>query len=115
MLRLIIIITYVNGNKIYNELIKNNKIEIYYKDKLYWGVYSFNDPNLEKVLFYTRDILNYDSGQEEYLIYPEKLIEIFKDFKLINRSCFLENDIFEKLKSFQKEIISYYELLIFEK
>ena len=110
----IIIITYINGQKIYNELIKNNKIEITYKDKLYWGVYPFNDKSLTKVLFYMRDIIKYDIGIEENLVYPNMLINLFKDFNLIKQISFLESNIFSMLKPFQKEILFYYELLIFQ-
>jgi hypothetical protein len=110
----IIIITYLNGEKIYNNLIKNNKIEIFFNKKLYWAVYPFNDIKLNKVLFYMRDVNKYKFGLEEKLIYPNDIINIFKDFILIKKMSFLESNIFNKLKPFQKEIISYYELLIFQ-
>jgi hypothetical protein len=110
----IIIITYLNGNKIYNELKKNNKIEIFYKNKLFFGIYPFNDDKLNKVLFYQRDIIKYELGVEENLVFTEEILNLFSDFKLIKKQLFLENNTF-KLLPFQKEIISYYELLILQK
>ena len=108
----IIIILYINGSKIYNELKKNNKIEIKYKDNIYWGVYPFNDKSLQKVLFYMQDVEGYDNGIEEDLIIPDKIINTFtkNNFNLINQISLSDNE----LKLFQKEILFYYEILIFK-
>lgn len=108
----IIIITYIDGTKIYDELKKNNKIEIKYNNNIYWSVYPFNDLNFNKVLFYMNDVIKYDYGMEEYLVFNDVLMNIFKDFNLINEISFLESNIFDNLKPFQKEILSYYKLLI---
>ena len=62
-----------------------------------------------------RDIINYNFGIEEFLIYPNFLINLFKDYDLINKISFLGKKKFNNLKPFQKEILSYYELIIFKK
>ena len=111
----IIIIIYLNGKKIQDKLKNNKKIEIYYQDKLYWAIYPFNDNTLNKVLFFIRDANVYNYGVEEELIFSNQLIGLFKNFKLINKISFLENNIFNKLESFQKQILSYYEVLVFQK
>jgi hypothetical protein len=112
----LIIISFINGYKIYNELKKNNKIEIFHKNEIFWAVYSFNDIKLRKVLFYMRDIIKYDIGIEDSLIYPNILINLFKryNFNLIKHISFLENNILFKLKKFHKDILKYYELFIFQ-
>jgi len=117
----IIIISYFNGTKILANLKKNNQIEINYNNDIFLGFYKFNDVSLNKILIYMKDVYGLENGSEEYLIKPENLIQLFtqNNYKFLEKISFLDEYInqtkFKKFKLFQKEILSYYEILIFQK
>jgi SAM-dependent methyltransferase len=125
----IIIITYINGSKLFPILKNKGKFEVKYENDIYWGVYAFNDKLTEinsnkifpKVLFYMKDVYGIENGSEEYLIIPEfiKYNFITNGFKLLKHNTFLEeyNKIGHQsnpLLSFQKQILEYHEIMIFE-
>lgn len=118
----IIIITCVNGDKIYEKLSNSDSYEIKYYNSVYWGVYKFNSKNIkdDTVLFYMKDVYGLEMGSEEYLVPVNSLIENFQknNIKLKYSNSF-KNEYNKipnspKLKTFQYDILNMQNILIFE-
>ena len=107
-----IIVPLLNGTKVLNKLSDDMKIEILYNDILYFGVYPFNDSKLNTILVFFKDVYNLDNSSEEYLIQPNILIEQFNSNNIVLYD-YIELNKNNKLLTFQKEILSYYNIYIF--
>ncbi len=122
-----VIITYVDGNKIFNYL-KNDKYEIYYNKEPIYGVYKYNDniPNEFnknfKMLFYFKDVYGLQNGSEEYLVNNDYLINKFKKYNFVeeHHDNFLniyKNNVtrFKLNYEYQRKIMDIYKISIFKK
>jgi hypothetical protein len=123
-----VIIFCLDGQKIFNRIDKKKKrYEIMFKKEPYWGIYEYNDdlPNkFDKdfqMLFYMKDVYGVSNGSEEYLVNSERLINSFKNFKLVLRKSFLDDlktipSFKNKINlDFQKEILSIHQTIILQK
>ena len=128
----IIIITCINGDKILNYFKSNktDKYEIKY-NYIYWGVYKFNiidkvsinktsvNKEIDKYLFYMKDVYGVEMGSEEYLTPIKKLIEIFakNKIKLLQSQSFLDEynnkGDQKKLLKWQYDILEMQQVLVF--
>lgn len=118
-----IIITFVNGEMVKEALKKSDSFEVRHDNDIYWGVYKYNDPSLNKVLFYMKDVYGLENGSEEYTVNPRIVVDSFvkNGFNLIKNTSFdaeiRSNSAFKKFKilPFQYEIFKYHKIMIFER
>lgn len=118
-----IIITFVNGEMVKEALKNKDSFEIRYDNDIYWGVYRYNDPTLNKVLFYMKDTYGLENGSEEHIVNPRMLVDTFvrSGFNLLKHNSFdaeiRNNPKLKKTKilPFQYEIFRYHKIMIFEK
>uniref|UniRef100_A0A6C0H7C2 Methyltransferase domain-containing protein n=1 Tax=viral metagenome TaxID=1070528 RepID=A0A6C0H7C2_9ZZZZ len=94
---------------------KNVSFEIKYNNEIYFGVYSFDN---NKILFYMKDLYGYNTGSIENIINSNSIINIFQNnnFILLEKISFSDKINYHKFNfhNFQKQILSYCELLIFK-
>jgi SAM-dependent methyltransferase len=119
-----IIITCMDGNKIHNEFIKNEKIEIRNDQEPIFAIvplYTERDriPKINNnILVYFKGAYGVSSGSIEPIIDINKLINIFKENKiiLINKTNFSDYNLHvkKKMSNIQLKVSSYYMSLIFE-
>lgn len=118
-----IIITCMDGNKIYNDLITNKKIEVRNYQEPIFAIVPLNDLQNNKlinninVLVYFKGAYGVANGSIEPLIDINNLIKTFDDnnFKLIKKTNFLEYKSHnkDKMNDIQKKVSSYYMSIIF--
>lgn len=116
----IIIISFIDGKKIYDNL-NNDKLEIIHKDDVMWGVYKYNEevPNNYKkfkMLFFMKDVFGLSNGSEEYLIDLEELKNKFSDYEILEETSHSRLSYENMIKyEYEKKILDYQYTLILRK
>ena len=116
----IIIISFIDGKKIY-ENIYDDKIEIMHKDDVMWGVYKYNDEIPEsfkkfKMLFFMKDIFGLSNGSEEYLIDAEELKNKFNEYEVLEHTSHNNLNYDNMIKyDYEKKILNFQSTLVLRK
>ncbi len=116
-----ITISCIDGKKVLRKLLEDGNISVRNGlGDIIWGVYKYNEElsenSTKKVLFYMKDVYGLENGSEESLVDIDKLIKKMKKngYEVVERENF--NDIAkQELKKYQREILSYHELLVLQK
>lgn len=120
-------IFYIDGNKIFNRLQNKRGRQVYeikYKDDIMYGVYEYDDKvtkssELNKMLFYIKDVYGVSNGSEEYLMNTQHILKQFDNFTKVGEGN-MEELLHGKLKKminlpFQKEIIGLHKYLVLQR
>lgn len=121
-----IIVFCLDGEKIFNEMIKNGgKLQVSTAQEPIWGVYTIDQlpkhpmPNLFEVLVYFKGTYGVDKGSIEYLVNVDNLINKFKDnsYSLIEKKNLndVRNKYYRDLSQIQLQVSKYHIVLVFEK
>lgn len=121
----IIIITFIDGDKIAKIFENNDRYEIFIQDEPYYGIYKFNynaNQNLNKIMVYFKGIYGVESGSIEYLTQREYLERHFKKigYKIILDKNFTEfkdkyKNLYNNFNDSMKQIIDLQRTLVFKK
>ena len=120
-----IIISLINGNKVFENL-KYNKLEVTHRGDIMWGVYEYNDKIPKdfvtnfKMLFFMKDVYGLSNGSEENLVNFNYLKSKFSDYEMLefkdHDKLINELDKRNTIRSqYQREILKYHSTLILKK
>lgn len=111
-----VIITFVDGDKVFNQMKKNKKIEIRHEKEVYWGVYRYNEgiSKESKLMFYAKYLKDIRRGSEEKLVFRGNLVSLFEknNFSVVRDSSFLDECDKDKLGPVQRRILSFHRILV---